>query len=330
MKIHIVQKDESLWTIAQKYGVSLDAVIAANPQISNPDMIMPGMKIKVPTGHDNHHQMPPNKKQQVTPGKKDKQEVKPPTQILPPKVEEDDDKKWEPLKKEMPPLPIHFNKQQPAPAPSHSQDLKWTQLTNNFEANFYPTPIEEEEVLEEQKVSPQKPVHPVYPQQPQAPCYSSEGIPYGYGPVGQVPPMSPHHGSHHCYPGHHHGYPGQMPQQMPQQMPGMQQVQGAQQQAPSQGQQGWYQAQMPSNQMMPSQQQQMMPQMQQQQGMQQQPIPMQGDPMIPQPGMPNYPMMPLPSQGMPGQQPMPYPSYGPQGMPHNPQDDDDCGCGGSR
>lgn len=50
MKIHIVQKGETLWNIAQKYGVNFDELKKLNAQLSNPEMIMPGMKIKVP-GH---------------------------------------------------------------------------------------------------------------------------------------------------------------------------------------------------------------------------------------------------------------------------------------
>ncbi|UYO30852.1 spore coat assembly protein SafA [Bacillus halotolerans] len=50
MKIHIVQKGDSLWKIAEKYGVDVEEVKKLNTQLSNPDLIMPGMKIKVPSG----------------------------------------------------------------------------------------------------------------------------------------------------------------------------------------------------------------------------------------------------------------------------------------
>ncbi|CAN2247844.1 morphogenetic protein associated with SpoVID (inner coat morphogenesis) [Bacillus subtilis] len=49
MKIHIVQKGDSLWKIAEKYGVDVDEVKKLNTQLSSPDSIMPGMKIKVPS-----------------------------------------------------------------------------------------------------------------------------------------------------------------------------------------------------------------------------------------------------------------------------------------
>ena len=49
MKIHIVQKGDTLWKIAKKYGVDFDTLKKTNTQLSNPDLIMPGMKIKVPS-----------------------------------------------------------------------------------------------------------------------------------------------------------------------------------------------------------------------------------------------------------------------------------------
>ncbi|RWR11159.1 SafA/ExsA family spore coat assembly protein [Siminovitchia fortis] len=70
MKIHIVQKGDTLWKIAKKYGVDFEELKKMNAQLSNPDMIMPGMKIKVPASgthvkkqkphvpHGGHKEMP--------------------------------------------------------------------------------------------------------------------------------------------------------------------------------------------------------------------------------------------------------------------------------
>jgi morphogenetic protein associated with SpoVID len=63
VKIHIVQKGDTLWKIAKKYGVNFEELKKMNSQLSNPDMIMPGMKVKVPTagghvkkeGHSSHN-----------------------------------------------------------------------------------------------------------------------------------------------------------------------------------------------------------------------------------------------------------------------------------
>src|SRR5690625_2752838 len=49
LRIHIVQKGDILYDIANKYNVDLEELISLNPQLSSPDMIMPGMKIKIPS-----------------------------------------------------------------------------------------------------------------------------------------------------------------------------------------------------------------------------------------------------------------------------------------
>jgi morphogenetic protein associated with SpoVID len=56
LKIHMVKSGDSMYAIAQKYGVDLDQLIAFNPQISNPDQIDVGMKVKIPAAvvHDGH------------------------------------------------------------------------------------------------------------------------------------------------------------------------------------------------------------------------------------------------------------------------------------
>lgn len=47
-KIHKVAKGESLWSIARKYGVSLQEIMTAN-SLSNPALIEPGQLITIPT-----------------------------------------------------------------------------------------------------------------------------------------------------------------------------------------------------------------------------------------------------------------------------------------
>lgn len=46
--IYTVQPGDSLWTIAKKYQVGLSEIIAANDQLTNPNMIYPGQRIAVP------------------------------------------------------------------------------------------------------------------------------------------------------------------------------------------------------------------------------------------------------------------------------------------
>ena len=48
-----VMRGDTLWKIASRYHVTLDALISANPQIQNPDSITPGQSIKIPGAHTN-------------------------------------------------------------------------------------------------------------------------------------------------------------------------------------------------------------------------------------------------------------------------------------
>jgi murein DD-endopeptidase MepM/ murein hydrolase activator NlpD len=50
MSVYTVQPGDSLSSIADKFGISLDALEAANPQISNPDVIDVGQSINIPGG----------------------------------------------------------------------------------------------------------------------------------------------------------------------------------------------------------------------------------------------------------------------------------------
>ena len=43
-----VHKGDTLWGIAKRHGVSLTALISANPQIKNPNLIYPGDKVVIP------------------------------------------------------------------------------------------------------------------------------------------------------------------------------------------------------------------------------------------------------------------------------------------
>lgn len=48
MKIHMVKSGDTLYALSQKYGVPLQKIIEANPQISNPDVLAVGDKVKIP------------------------------------------------------------------------------------------------------------------------------------------------------------------------------------------------------------------------------------------------------------------------------------------
>ncbi|WP_208401995.1 SafA/ExsA family spore coat assembly protein [Halalkalibacterium halodurans] len=86
MKIHIVQKGDTLWKLAKKYGVDFEQLKAANSQLANPDMIMPGMKIKIPTGSVPVKKEGPHvqvKEQPVQPIHPKEAPTPPPTHVMP-------------------------------------------------------------------------------------------------------------------------------------------------------------------------------------------------------------------------------------------------------
>lgn len=45
---YTVRKGDTLWGIAKRHGAALTALIAANPQIKNPNLIYPGDRVKLP------------------------------------------------------------------------------------------------------------------------------------------------------------------------------------------------------------------------------------------------------------------------------------------
>ena len=48
--IYTVQRGDTLFTIAALFNITLNGLIAANPQITNPNIIFPGQQICVPAG----------------------------------------------------------------------------------------------------------------------------------------------------------------------------------------------------------------------------------------------------------------------------------------
>lgn len=46
---YLIQTGDTLSAIAQRYGTTVDAIMAANPQITNRDKIIAGKTITVPT-----------------------------------------------------------------------------------------------------------------------------------------------------------------------------------------------------------------------------------------------------------------------------------------
>jgi murein DD-endopeptidase MepM/ murein hydrolase activator NlpD len=53
MIYHTIQKGDTLYNIAKRYGSTVDAILAANPQITNPSVIHLGQVIIIPIGETN-------------------------------------------------------------------------------------------------------------------------------------------------------------------------------------------------------------------------------------------------------------------------------------
>ena len=48
MEHYTVKKGDTLWLIAKRNKISLEALVASNPQIHDPNYILPGMRINIP------------------------------------------------------------------------------------------------------------------------------------------------------------------------------------------------------------------------------------------------------------------------------------------
>jgi len=53
-EIYIVQRTDSLTGIARKFGFTLEELLAVNPQIKNPRLIIPGQRVNLPAGSRRH------------------------------------------------------------------------------------------------------------------------------------------------------------------------------------------------------------------------------------------------------------------------------------
>ncbi|WP_404453228.1 SafA/ExsA family spore coat assembly protein [Virgibacillus necropolis] len=204
MKIHIVKKGDTLWEIANNYNVNFEQLKELNSQLSSPDMIMPGMKIKVPSSAK------PVKKEGMQ--VKEKEMVKTPYKDISPKplpvIKEDEKEKpkAQPMPKPQPPQqkPISKPKVEQKPPMYHMPIMDQDMYHYTTNINFTQMPPQPPQPKKEVKHHEKK--HPMPQHMPMAIpmcCY----------------PMHPmHHHMHH--PMHHPMHHGQVsPMHMPQQKP---------------------------------------------------------------------------------------------------------------
>ncbi|TRM12821.1 SafA/ExsA family spore coat assembly protein [Lentibacillus cibarius] len=172
MKIHIVQKGDTLWEIAKQYNADFEQVKEMNPQLSSPDMIMPGMKIKIPSSSK------PVKAEKTKKKEMQKPEVEKPYKDTSPKpkpVEKEDDVK--PPKPVEPKMPI----QQQAMQVPIEQEMNHYTTINLPQVPSYTMP--EQAPTEKPKPMPYQP-KPMPPKQP----HYTPTIPQP--PVSKVEPYS--------------------------------------------------------------------------------------------------------------------------------------------
>ncbi len=177
LKIHIVRKGDTLWEIAKQYGVDFEELKKSNPQLSSPDMIMPGMKIKVPSGTK-------SVKKETSKVKESKAPVVKETPKQTPVIKEDDHKKPKEVKVEMPkkytpemPAKLQTPKKEvPISKESHQAPVKpKKELPKVPMKEMIQMPVIEEELpkelpkalktkkpKKEEKVTHQMPVAPIY------------------------------------------------------------------------------------------------------------------------------------------------------------------------
>ncbi|QKY69571.1 SafA/ExsA family spore coat assembly protein [Lentibacillus sp. CBA3610] len=193
MKIHIVQKGDTLWEIAQQYGVDFEQVKQLNPQLSSPDMIMPGMKIKIPATskqvkQEGMQQKETQKETQKPAAEKPYKDTSPKPM---PTIKEDDVKKPKDVKPKMPVQPK---------MPTIEQEM------NHYTINLPQIPSykhEDDESSEKQK----KMYYQPYP----VPVKPYQHMPHPPAPMPQKEPYAPPKNDCGC------GGPKQTPMQMHQQ-----------------------------------------------------------------------------------------------------------------
>ncbi|PYF08855.1 LysM peptidoglycan-binding domain-containing protein [Ureibacillus chungkukjangi] len=129
MRIHIVQKGETLWRIAKQYGIGLDELKRLNAHLANPDYIVPGMEIILPEGGTAALKSTMTKAQQTAPMSKEMATAPKVQQTKP--VEKAQPVKEAPKAKETAPIPEPVPMPMPQPAPQ-------VELTPQFQFDFAP------------------------------------------------------------------------------------------------------------------------------------------------------------------------------------------------
>ncbi len=156
MKIHIVKKGDTLWNIAKMYGVDFEEIKQMNAHLAEPDMIMPGMKIRIPVHQKEMHKAKKEhksvKKEKMPTTQKEEKHVKeiqkePVKQEVPKQtkpieqIKEDDEKHLKPVK------PVVPFEQQKSPS-LHMQPMPTMPKMPEYP---HISPVQEEKVEKKEK-----------------------------------------------------------------------------------------------------------------------------------------------------------------------------------
>lgn len=173
MRIHIVQKGDTLWKIARQHGISFEDLKRLNAHLANPDYIVPGMEIVLPETTLKHGTMPIKEvvKEQVV-----KSELKE-QPIVPIPVKEKPIKET-PIKEKPLPTPIPAPiPQQPLPPTILPIEIPWTPPAQPMHIDFFNmTHMPDVNVQMDMQIPQQKPImlpqhqpqiQPIIMQQPQ-------------------------------------------------------------------------------------------------------------------------------------------------------------------
>ncbi|MCF3941878.1 LysM peptidoglycan-binding domain-containing protein [Oceanobacillus alkalisoli] len=222
MKIHIVQKGDTLWEIAKKYHVDFEELKELNSHLASPDMIMPGMKIRIPTHSKKITQgektktLPKEELKHVPAPKKEVQVEKKPAAELPkmPTFPFEPEKMLPTLEEKHKEYPIEILPELPKTSKKKEKPKAKEQVKPKQQPKQ-----EKQDMPETQPMQPPMPMHPPM-QQPMMPpvdqpCFAQPPMMpmftypcQGYMPMPHVPSncgfgCGGGHGYHHPF---HHGW----------------------------------------------------------------------------------------------------------------------------
>lgn len=179
MRVHIVQKGDTLWKIAKQYAVGFEELKRLNAHLANPDYIVPGMEIYLPN-------IVPKKEKEMMQQTIVKEQEKPmkeavvPTPTpLPAPVPVQQKPLWQGDLYFQQPAPV----QQPMPMPS------WQQTHLHFQPSFEQTmaaPTQQPAVMPQ--MMPQQPIIIQQPQQHHQPIFMEHPMPWPQ-PMPQIMPQ---------------------------------------------------------------------------------------------------------------------------------------------